>query len=144
MYAHTESMAGAMATAGPALMALPLAELPAIASIHIRSGFGGEAAYVEMQLSCRHDDEQVSALLAWAAVLPEQCASGIEFDDYIRLIVAGVVDGVRVTVWTHLRGEHLVDTGSFLSLPLDGESHTLPLGVLRALAQHRAAVTSDA
>jgi len=144
MYAHTESMAGAMATAGPALLVLPLADLPAIASIHVRSGFGGDPSYVEMQLSCRHDHEQVSALLAWAAVLPEQSASGLEFDDYIRLNVAGVVDGVRVTVWTHLRGEHLVDTGCFLSLPLDGEPHPVPLGVLRALAQHRAAVTSDA
>ena len=143
MYAHTESMAGAMANAGPALLALPLADLPAIASVRIHTD--ADAARIEMQLSCGGvDQEQVAGLLAWADVLPDRSAAGGEFDDYIRLDVTGIVNGARVTVWTHLRGEYLVDTGCFLSLPLDGESHTVPLGVLRALAQHRAAVTSDA
>lgn len=140
MYAHTESIVTAMAAAGAELLALPLADLPAIASVRVQSD---DVAHVEMQLASV-EQEQVSGLLTWADVLPECSAAGLEHDDYIRLVVSGFLGGVRVTVWTHLRGEHLVDTGCFLSLPSDRESHALPLGVLRALARHRAGVTCDA
>lgn len=130
-----------MAKAGVGLLALPLVDLPEIASMQVRTE--GMQAHLSMQLSALEGGDQVVHLLAWADVLPERAAVGLEWDDYIRLAVTGVIDGVRVEVWTHLRGEHLVDTGRLLGLPHDRESHALPLGALRALAEHRA-VSCDA
>lgn len=136
MAEQTVEMAGAMAKAGVGLLALPLVELPAIASVQVR--IDGGQAYVSLQLSAVGGGDAAVGLLAWADVLPEHAVTGLEGDDYIRVAVSGVIDGVRVEVWTHFRGEHLVDTGCFLGLPLDRESHALPLGALRALVQRRA------
>jgi hypothetical protein len=140
MTEQTVEMAGAMVKAGVGLLALPLVELPAIAFVQIRAD--GAQAQVALQLAAVQDGGEAAALLAWADVLPASAATGLESNDYIRLSVSGVIDGVCVEVWTHLRGEHLVDTGCFLSLPLDGGMHVLPLGALRALAQHRAVSTN--
>lgn len=140
MTEQTVEMAGAMVKAGVGLLALPLVELPAIAFVQVRRTDGAQA-HLDLQLAAVQHGDQVADLLAWADVLPERAATGVEWDEYIRLSVSGVIDGVCVEVWTHLRGEHLVDTGCFLGLPLDGETHVLPLGALRALAQHRAVST---
>jgi len=141
MGARTEGMAGALRNVAAGLLALPLADLPDIASVQLHTDV--DARRIMLQLSSGTAGEQVASLLAWADVLPEVRAFGSEHDDYIRLEVAGVLGGLCVAVWTHIRGEHLVDTGCFLGLPLVCEAHGLPLGVLRALAQHRA-VSVDA
>lgn len=129
-------MARAMVKVGVGLLALPLVELPGIASVQVRAS--GAQAQVSLQLSAVEGHHQVAGLLAWADVLSERAATGLEWDDYIRVTVSGVIDGVCVEVWTHLRGEHLADTGCFLGLPLDREAHALSLGALRALVQHQA------
>lgn len=134
-------LAGAMAKVGVGLLALPLSELPTIASVQVREG---SSANVRLQLSAVEDRNPAGALMAWAQALPERVAYGREREDYIRLAVIGVIDGVAVEVWTHVTGEHLVDTGCFLSLPPGGETHALPIGVLQALAEHRAAVSTHA
>lgn len=92
---------------------------------------------VRLQLSAGNTGDAVAALLAWAEVLTGPAATGCECEDYIRVEVTGLVCGVRIAVWDHLRGPDLNDTACFLSLPLDGDAHSLPLGVLRALARHR-------
>jgi hypothetical protein len=135
-------IAGAMAKAGVGLLALPLADLPPV--VHAQVLCDGVQPELALQLGSVHVDEQVRGLLAWAAALPDRVVVGLEQQDSIRLEVRGSVDGVSVAVWTYLRGEHLVDTGGFLGLAVDGESHVLPLGALRALAQHREAVSTGA
>lgn len=130
-------MARVMADIGPGLLALPLDELPDIAAVQLMIRWPGQLE-VRMQLSTVDVGDQVDALIAWADALPEPAAAGRECEDYIRLEVSGLVGGARISVWAHLRGPDLNDTGCFLSLPLDSETHRLPLGVLRALARHRA------
>ncbi|MBW0091430.1 hypothetical protein I4I73_21535 [Pseudonocardia sp. KRD-184] len=140
MSERTVETAGVMAKVGVAMLALPLVDLPAVASAHIHSN----NSQVSLQLAAVQDGGQVAGLLAWADVLPERIATGLEWEDYIRLAVVGVIDGVRVEVWTHLRGEQLVDARRVLALPLDGAEHALSLGALRSLAQHGSAVSTDA
>lgn len=130
-------MARAMADIGSGLLAPPLAELPDIAAVQVITRWS-EGLAVRLQLSMVGLGDQVDALIAWAEALPEPAATGRECEDYIRLEVSGLVGGVRITVWAHLRGLDLNDTACFLSLPLDDETHRLPLGRLRALARHRA------
>ena len=138
MRGWTADMAGAIAKVGVGLLALPLADLPAIAAVQVRDT---APTHLLLQLSAVGDGDRISALLAWADVLPDRAAYGIEREEYIRLAVTGVLDGVQVEVWTHLSGEHLVDTRCFLGLPPDDEEHALPLGALRALVEHRAVST---
>lgn len=133
-------ISSAMAKAGVGLLALPLAELPPVASVQVEHPHGGTTT-VRLQLATT--SHTAAALSAWADALPEPRAVGREHDDYIHLEVTGVIDGVQVAVWDHLTGEHLVDAGCFLSLPLDGRKHRFPLGALRGLAQ-RQAVNADA
>lgn len=137
MDGRTPLMARAMADAGAGLLALPLGELPDIASVQLMTERPDGLA-VRLQLSAGNTGDAVAALLAWADAMTDPAASGRECEDYIRVEVTGLVGGVRIAVWDHLRGPDLNDTGCFLSLPLDGDTHRLPLGVLRALARYRA------
>ena len=126
-----------MADVGAGLLTLPLDDLPDIAGVQMVQ-LGPERVVVRLQLSRVDYGDQVDALLAWGEALPEPSAAGREHQDYIRLEVSGLVGGVRITVWAHLRGPDLNDTACFLSLPLDDETHRLSLARLRALARHRA------
>ncbi|MBW0135643.1 hypothetical protein [Pseudonocardia abyssalis] len=126
-----------MADVGAGLLTLPLDDLPDIAAVQMLHR-GPTGVAVRLQLSMHDVADQVDALIAWGEALPEPSAAGFEHQDYIRLEVSGLVGGVRVTVWGHLRGPDLNDTACFLSLPLDGETHRLSLARLRALARHRA------
>lgn len=135
-----ELMAAAMAKVGVALLALPLAELPPIAAVSVGRELSGELP-VHLQLGGLI--EIAPALSAWAEALPKPRLTGKEFETYIRLEVTGVLDDVPVVVWGHLKGQALVEAGNFLSLPLGGESHRLPLAALRGLAE-RVGVTSHA
>lgn len=140
---ETLTLARAMADIGAGLLALPLADLPDIASIRLMPEWP-DSLDVQLQLSVAGCADHVVGLLMWADAMTDPIATGREREDYIRLEVSGVVGGLRIAVWTHLDGPDLVDVGSFLSLPLDSETHRLPLGVLRALARHRQAVSTDA
>ncbi|MER5672783.1 hypothetical protein [Pseudonocardia alni] len=131
---RTERHASAMAKAGVGLMALPLAELPPITHVGVLNDRGG--VLVELQLA--HPVEAAAALCAWADVLPGAIASAREHETHTRLEVAGVVDGVPVVVWGHLRDDHCIDAGTVVDL--DG---TLTVAALRRLAE-RWAVTVDA
>lgn len=143
MAAETWEMVRAMADVGAGLSALPLAGLPDLAVVQVTTDVLSGRMEVRLQLAAVHDDDQVRALLAWADALPDAAANGTERADHIRLAVTGTVAGFPVSVWTHVKGEDLADTGCFLSLPTDGRPHRLPLGVLRALLRHRG-VTTDA
>lgn len=130
-------LARTMADVGAGLLTLPLDDLPDIAAVQMVQRWPERVA-VRLQLSMGDVGDQVDALIAWGEALPESSAAGREHEDYIRLEVSGLVGGVRITVWAHLRGPDLNDTACFLSLPLDDETHRLSLGRLRALARHRA------
>lgn len=132
-------ISAAMAKAGVGLLALPLAELPPIASVQVHNR-AGEDLRVELQLATTQ--RTAADLWAWAEVLPERRAAGREHESYIYLEVCGEIDGVRVVVWDHLTDD-LVDAGCFLSLRFDGDTHPLSLAALRGLAQ-RQAVGADA
>ncbi|MCF7552254.1 hypothetical protein [Pseudonocardia sp. WMMC193] len=131
---RTERHAAAMAKAGVGLLALPLAELPPITHVGVLNDRGG--VLVELQLA--HPVEAAGALCAWADVLPDAIASARVHETYTRLEVAGVVDGVPVVVWGHLRDDHRIDAGPVVDL--DG---TLTVAALRRLAE-RWAVTVNA
>lgn len=137
MELRTPGFARSMADVGAGLLTLPLNDLPDIAGVQMVYRLT-EPVAVRLQLSTVEDGDQVDALIAWGEALPEPSAAGFEHQDYIRLEVSGLVGGVRVTVWGHLRGPDLNDTACFLSLPLDGKTHRLSLARLRALARHRA------
>ena len=122
------AMAGALAKVGTGLLALPLADLPAIAFVDLRNE---HEPRIDLQLSI--SSEPVSDLLAWGDVLPAPVAYGRDERDYIRLEIASLVDGVPLAVWTHLRGEHLAVARRLLGLPPDGEAHHLSVAVLRGL-----------
>ena len=122
------ALADALAKVGTGLLALPLADLPAIAFVDLRNEHGPRT---DLQLSI--SSEPVSDLLAWGDVLPTRVAFGTYERDYIRLEIAGLIDGVPLAVWTHLRGEHLAVARRLLGLPPDGEAHHLPVGVLHGL-----------
>jgi hypothetical protein len=133
---RTERHAAAMAKAGVGLLALPLAELPPITHVGLLNDRGG--VLVELQLA--HPVEVASALCAWAHVLPDAIAGAgaREYETYTRIEVAGVVDGIPVVVWGHLRDDHRMDARTVVGL--DG---SLPVSALRQLAE-RWAVTVDA
>ncbi|HVM13926.1 MAG TPA: hypothetical protein VM287_06320 [Egibacteraceae bacterium] len=139
MDGRTQAIAEAMARVGLALLALPLADLPPVA--HVEADDRSNQPRVRLQLSAAC--EPAAALVAWADALPDTSAQGCEYDNHIHVDVVAVLDGVRVAVWSHFDGEHLVDAGNFLSLPLDGQTHALPLAALRGLAKRRA-VSCDA
>lgn len=140
MSERTVEMAGVMAKVGVALLALPLVDLPAVAAARVHAS----GPQVSLQLAAVLDGGPVAGLLAWADVLPDRIATGLEWEDYIRVAVVGVIDGVRAEVWTHLRGDQLVDARRALAIPLTGAEHALPLRALRSLAQHGSAVSTDA
>lgn len=139
---RTRTLARAMADIGAGLLALPLADLPAIASVRLMPEWP-DSLDVQLQLSVEGSADDVAGLLAWADAMTDPVAVGREREDHIKLEVSGVIGGFRVAVWAHLAGPDLVDAGCFLSLPPDGGTHRLPLGVLRALAQHRKVAGSD-
>lgn len=131
---RTERHAAAMAKAGVGLLALPLADLPPIAHVTVRHDRGG--VVVELQLA--HPVEVASALCTWADALPDATASAYEHENYTRIEVFGMVDGVPVLVWGHLRNGHHIDSGAVI-----GPDGALSIAALRGLAD-RWAVTVDA
>lgn len=130
-------MAGAMAKVGVALLALPLDELPPIAHMQLRHDSLSEGLRVELQLggACT----TAAGLRAWAAALPEPAVAAKETQDYVRVEVVSVLDGVTVAVWDHIRGRDMGDAVRLLGLPLDRQTHAVPLAALRELAAHAAA-----
>jgi hypothetical protein len=133
---RTGEMAAAMAKVGVALLALPLDELPVIASVQVHHDFLSRGLRVEMQLNAAH--ETAAGLLAWADALPDAAASGRERPDYLRLEVVAVLDGITVPVWGHLAGHNMGDAAHLLGLPLDGQTHPISIAGLRALAERLA------
>lgn len=121
----TERHAAAMAKAGVGLLALPLGELPPIAHVGVLNDRGG--VLVELQLA--HPVAIASALCAWADALPGAIACAREYETYTRVEVAGVIDGVPVVVWGHLRDDHRIDARTVVDL-----NGTLPVAALRRLA----------
>lgn len=132
--ARAGEMAAAMAKVGVALLALPLDEMPVIASIQVRHDAVSEGLRIEMQLGARN--EPAAGLLAWAGALPESAVAGCEYRDYVRVEVVGVLDGVTVAVWDHITGREMGDAVRLLGLPLDGRTHGVSVAALRELAAH--------
>ena len=132
--ARAREMAAAMAKVGVALLALPLDEMPVIASMQVRHDAVSEGLRIEMQLSARN--AAASGLLAWAGTLPDSAVVGCEYREYVRVEVLGVLDGVTVLVWDHFRGREMGDAARLLGLPLDGRTHGVSVAALRELADH--------
>lgn len=132
---RTKEIGRLAAAVGSVLAGLDLGEVGGIAALSVHPDLDG-VAQVILQLGTR--DEVGRGLLAWVEQLRDARVMGQEFDDYLRLSVTGLSDGVAVEVWTHVRGPQLIDAGCVFSLPPDRQAHRVPLGALRQLAEQEA------
>ena len=131
----TDELAEAMTRVGVALRELPLAMLPGIAAMQIRS-LVAPPLRIDLQLGGLH--APAAGLLAWAEVLPAATATASWGQGYIDIEVTGELAGLPVVVWDHLRGTAEMDQAARrLGLSTDPSNRSpvpVSLTALRRLA----------